>query len=118
MPIQSIPIELGGKTRNLRLDFNALVLLEDELGIPIADIGKLMSGAVHLKTLRAIMWAALVHEDKTLTVKGVGAMIDPGADMARVADAIRRAFEAAFATAEKNEKKATGPGRNGVGKNT
>ena len=97
---ESVNIELGGKTRQLRYDFNALVALEDELNISIQDIGKLLGGAVKLRDLRAILWAGLIHDDATLTPKAVGAMINGVKEMADLGKAIRAAIEAAFPPTE------------------
>lgn len=103
MPKQSIPIELGGKTRNLRYDFNALVALEDKLGVPISKIGEVLTGSVSVKNLRTLIWAGLIHEDRGLTQKKVGEWID----FSMLSDVIVKfteAFEAAFPDAgdEKN----------------
>ena len=98
---ESVNVELGGQTRQLRYDFNALVALEDELKISIADIGMLLSGSVKLKDLRAILWAGLIHADESLTPKEVGAMIGSVEDMKVLGEAIRQAIEAAFPPADK-----------------
>jgi len=98
---ESVSIELGGKTRQLRYDFNALVALEDELKISIMDLGVMLSGAVKLRDLRAILWAGLIHADASLTPVDVGAMIGGVGDMAVLGDAVRRAMEAAFPPVEK-----------------
>lgn len=103
MPTQSIPIELGGKTRHIRYTFNALVTLEDELGIPISEIGEIMSGSVSLKNLRRLIWAGLIHEDKDLTQEEVGEFLSL-ADITEIADKLARAFEAALPSGEDNQK--------------
>jgi len=117
---KGVQIELGGRMRTFRFDFNALCLLEDALGISITEIGKVMSGAVKLKVMRSIVWAALQHEDETLTPKDVGKLLDP-ADMGKVAEAIRKAFELAFRV-EGDQKKAAGTPppalKDGAGKTT
>jgi hypothetical protein len=105
MPINSVPIELGGKTRNLRFSFNALCLLEDTLGLPIAEIGEALSGSVKLGTVRALLYAGLSDEDETLTLKQVGRLID-SSRLGELAEAIRKAFEGAFAPEPGEEKKA------------
>jgi hypothetical protein len=65
-----IPIELD-KPRTLRYDWNALAEFEDRTGVPITEIGKKVS----IKTLRALLFCGLKHEDPTLTEEAVGAMI-------------------------------------------
>ena len=102
---ESVPIELGGQTLHLRYDFNALVALEEELKISIESIGTLLSGAVKLRDLRAILWAGLIHENDKLTPKAVGAMIGGPKDLANLGIAIRAAIEAAFPPVEAGERK-------------
>ena len=95
MPKQSIPIELGGKTRHLRYTFNALVALEDKLGVPISKIGDMLTGSVSVKNLRTLIWAGLIHEDGGLTPKKVGEWLD----FSMLSDIIGKfteAFEASF----------------------
>jgi len=94
-------IELGGKTRNLRYDFNAFVALEEALNISIAEIGALLTGSVKLRDLRAILWAGLIHEDRALTQEDVGKAIGGMQDMAALGVAVRAALEAAFPAPEK-----------------
>lgn len=104
MSTQSIPIELGGKTRHIRFTFNALVALEEELGIPISEIGEIMSGSVSLTNLRRLVWAGLIHEDKDLTQEQVGEFLGL-VDIGDLAEKLAKAFEAAFPSGEDNEKK-------------
>jgi len=106
MPTQSIPIELGGKTRHLRYTFNALMTLEDELEVPLSDIGKVLTGSVSVKTLRTVLWAGLIHEDKELTQEQVGEWADFSV-FSQVVDGFTKAFDDAFPDDEggsKNEK--------------
>jgi hypothetical protein len=98
---EAVNIELGGKTRQLRYDFNALVALEDELKISVMDLGALLSGAVKLKDLRAILWAGLIHADQSLTPVDVGKMINGVSEMAALGAAVKQAMEAAFPPVEK-----------------
>ena len=95
MPKKSIPIELGGKTRQLRYDFNALVALEDALDISISEIGKLMSGSVRLKDLRSIVWAGLLHDNEEVTEKEVGGWLELSV-LGDVADKVGQAINIAF----------------------
>lgn len=105
MPVNSVPIELGGATRHLRYSFNALCLLEDTLGLPIADIGAALAGSVKLGTVRALIYAGLSDEDKALTLGKVGELLD-GVPLEALAEAIRKAFEGAFAQEPGEPKKA------------
>lgn len=108
MPIISVPIVLD-KPREIRYPFNSLCFLEDTLGLPIADIGEALGGAVKLGTIRALLFAGLIDEDPTLTLKKVGDLIHPLMKQGRLielAEAIRKAFEGAFAPEPGEEKKA------------
>ncbi|NSW92321.1 MAG: hypothetical protein HPY74_16915 [Firmicutes bacterium] len=68
-----ISIELD-KPRKLRFDLNALCELEDLFNKPLQQI--LNDGVSDVKTIRAFIWAGLLHEDPELTIKDVGHMID------------------------------------------
>jgi len=118
MPKQYASIKLGGRVRHLRYDFNALVALEEVLGSPMSEVGNLVSGSVRLKDLRAIIWAGLLHEDKSLTEEDVGGWIEIP-ELADVADKIRQAFELMMPDAGES-KNSTGPQKkkNGAGENT
>jgi len=105
MPKKSVPITLGGKTRHLRYDFNALVALEKELGLPISDIGNLAAGSVSLSDLRAFIWASLLHENKDLTPEEVGEWLDFSV-VGEIADKVSEAFTGAFPDIEDTEKNA------------
>ena len=112
MPIKSVPIELD-KRRNLRFDYNALCELEGHLGVSIPNLGNILaSGSVGLKEIRAILWAGLLHEDESLTVKKVGEILDDvkwTKNIDKITQAVLSAFEAAFPTAKESEKNEPGP---------
>ena len=108
MPKKSVPIELGGKTRHLRYDFNALVALEETLNIPISEIGKLMSGSVKIKDLRSIFWAGLIHEDNGITANEVGEWLDFSI-LGTIAEKVALAFEAAIPDIPGDSKNKTSP---------
>lgn len=91
---KSISIVLD-KTRNLRFDFNALCVLEEELGVSLTDLGDKLTGSLRFKDLRAIVWAGLLHEDEGLTLKDVGKLLDPS-KLLEVAEAVGKAFSMAF----------------------
>ncbi|HXM32295.1 MAG TPA: hypothetical protein VN921_01485 [Chthoniobacterales bacterium] len=97
--IKSVAIQLD-KERRLLYDVNALIALGEELNLNLMTkegweelAGKMeapppahMSDAPEpvfvpavpsFKRVRAIVWAGLLHEDPTLTVRQVGAMLNP-----------------------------------------
>lgn len=88
--IKTVAITLGGRERHLRYDVNALIDLGEELGINLltkegweqlvgkADAdGNFAPAEPSYKRVRAILWAGLRHEDESLTVRQVGAWLDP-----------------------------------------
>ena len=98
---KTVPITLGGQTRNLKYGFNALVTLEETFGVKINELLTTLAGGLRLSDMRAILWAGLIHEDKALTPEAVGDMIDGVEDIAAIGTAIKAAIEAAFPSAEK-----------------
>lgn len=67
----SVAIELD-KPRNLRINTNAMVKLEEMMGKPLSEIGTRFG----VKDIRMIMFCGLLHEDKDLTLDSVGDLID------------------------------------------
>lgn len=61
-----------GRVRNLRYDINALADFEQLTGM---GFGQLMSMKAMFATCRALLFAGLKHEDRTLTVERVGELI-------------------------------------------
>lgn len=59
------------KERHLYFTLNSLELIEDMTGTSVDKIGENMN----MKTLKVIVYAGLVHEDKALTVNEVGELI-------------------------------------------
>ena len=69
---KSVTIVLD-KSRELRFGTNALITVEELLGI---SISKLDINTVGLKTLRILLYAGLKHEDESLTLEETGCLID------------------------------------------
>lgn len=88
-------IELGGKERTLRYDYNALADLEERAGLSIQAL--LDDQRLGLATVRAILWAGLRHRDKGLTPAQVGIWLQQymtsGGDLQALMDAVQRALE-------------------------
>lgn len=123
MKIRKVPLELD-RPRTLLYDVNALIDLGGELGINLmtkegweALLGRMetppprtmddrpakqfVPAIPSFEKVRAIVWAGLRHEDESLTVRQVGALLDP-ADLARVVAAYTEAFQAADITESKS----------------
>lgn len=93
----SVLIELD-KPRNIRLDTNALALVEEVLDKPIDEFGARFG----IREARAVLWAGLLHEDKGLTLEDVGNLIDM-ADPKYIGDQIHKAMQLSFKGAESGE---------------
>ena len=61
------------KPRTMRLDLNAMALFEEATGKSLFNLN--LSKSLGAIELRALLWACLVHEDETLTLKQVGGWI-------------------------------------------
>lgn len=84
--VKPIPITLD-KERSLLFDWNALAEAEEKLnGESIFDVLQ----KKRVKDLRTLMWAALLHEDESLTEKEVGALLGLQ-DMDQIATIITQA---------------------------
>lgn len=96
MTKRKIPITLAdGKPRSLLYNFNALVELVETLGVDIMNIQSALNGPGMLKAIRGILWAGLVHEDKTLTLEAAGDLIEFG-KIDELTKAVLEALDVAF----------------------
>jgi hypothetical protein len=73
--VKTVTIELD-RERALRFDFNALSLFEETTGLNSLDASIWQS--LNAKNLRAMLWAALKHDDPSLTQEQVGSMLHSG----------------------------------------
>lgn len=60
--VESIPIELGGKTRHLRLTIEAITIIKKEMGVDVTA-GLASVADLELELLCDLIWALLIHED-------------------------------------------------------
>jgi hypothetical protein len=101
-----VSVELAGGGRlKLLLDINAMVAVEDQLGMDIELAGQVLSGAAtipenvkpvgRLRMVRTFFWAALLVNDSSITEHRAGEiMTEVGPQKA--ADLVSKAFAAAF----------------------
>lgn len=82
------------KERHLKVDFNALVTIEESTGKKITDpkVLKELITNMSLKTFQIMLWALLLDEDDTLTFKQAGKLINPN-NMAELAKKISEAWD-------------------------
>lgn len=70
--VKSVPIELD-RTRHLRYDVNAIADLETELGSGLSEIFDEKN--VGISTIRAVLWAGLKWEDRSMTILKAGILM-------------------------------------------
>jgi hypothetical protein len=63
--VKLIPLELGGATRHLLFDFNAMALVEEVTGQNVLAMGGL-AGNWSATLLSATIWASMLHESPEL----------------------------------------------------
>lgn len=86
------------KPRNLRFDLNAMSAYEEVTGKSAFNIGDDISA----KSIRALLWASLIHEDDQLTLDDVGSMIHTG-NMAEITSKINQLVQTSTKTDEEAE---------------
>ena len=105
MPSKPVPIVLAdGKKRTLLFEFEAFLGLEQEFGITIEKMQEDLLAGGALRNMRALLWAGLLHEDESLTLKDVGKLIEIK-NFEAISDALAKAFTEAFPAAEESESK-------------
>ena len=94
--IKPVRVELGGKERLLRFDFNAMTDFEDVMGFSLFTA--VQGGQIGFKTMRAFYWAGLRWKEKGLTLPKTGSLlqeaIDDGEDFMSLMEPINEALEA------------------------
>lgn len=82
------------KSRTLRFTNRALVMLEDESGLPItALMSEVAKGS--LRSVNRLVWAGLLHSDPELRLTDVYDMVDVSR-LTEIAEAVGKAVEIAF----------------------
>ncbi len=93
--MRSVEIEIGGKVKRLRYDFNALADIEEKAGVGIGSLFN--SERIGFSTIRLLIWGGLKHEDRGLTLERAGMlvkqMIDEGYDFESVAGLVNEALK-------------------------
>lgn len=82
---RAIPVQLD-KTRHLLYDLNAFAEFEGAMGCSITHMlaGGDLETRMGIREARALIWAGLLHEEPTLTLRRAGELLEeaPGATMA------------------------------------
>lgn len=74
MLVKEVRISLGGRERTMKLNSNALCLIEEASGKNILQ-GEYIPNTA--SAIRIFLWATLVHEDPLLTPEKVGSLVQP-----------------------------------------
>lgn len=98
---KKITVTIGGAVFNLKYDMNAYIEIEEVHGSIKTAFKDLEDG--NLKAIRTVLWAGLLHENESLTLKQVGAMID-FKDVANIIEKIQEAMEDSLPDPEIDEK--------------
>ncbi|MCL6443928.1 MAG: hypothetical protein K6T83_10810 [Alicyclobacillus sp.] len=97
--LKKFPIKLD-KERTLCFDLNAFADIEENY----ESVHKAITDLLNNRTAaaRLILWAGLRHEDESLTLRQVGAMMNP-ADLTDIAATLLEALEDALPKAEADD---------------
>lgn len=94
-----VALRIGDADYTLRFSVNALCALEDALdksaGEIVASLGD--GSKVRLKTIRALVWAALLDRHPDMTMQAAGNIVSDGGTafvMGKITEAMQAAFPA------------------------
>lgn len=94
------------RPRTLKFTFNALAQLEDVLNLE--SIIELETKKLSVKIVRAMLWAALLHEDENLTLEDAGRLMDQAASFVELVQSIQKAYQIAMSGNEPGKEKVSG----------
>lgn len=86
--VKKVQVELD-RPRTIKFDLNAFIELEEMYGSIDGALKEMEKGSI--KAVRAILWAGLIHEDESLTLKQVGSMVDMD-NLPRITEALSQAI--------------------------
>ena len=101
-------VTLGGKSRSLVLNMNAMSIIEAELDVNLMQHGGDFFGSLNFTKMRVLIWAMLYKESPRPTILDVGDWLSE-ADLEKVSEGIGRLFSLDNEDADtgKGSKKAT-----------
>lgn len=94
-------LEIGGQKRKLVFDFNAICTVNSLTNINLLEASV---GTVDAPSIRALLYASLLHDDPTLTLEQVGSWIT----MRNIGNVRQAIIAAWFASIETDEDAAPG----------
>ncbi|WEX07370.1 GTA-gp10 family protein [Chelativorans sp. AA-79] len=100
-----VTLQAGDEAFTLSFSVNAIVELEDHLDLPVSKIANLLNDPenVRMKTVRALIWAALRDHHEHVTIIEAGKLATR-VGVAGCMEKVGRAFQLAFPDAEDEEK--------------
>ncbi len=112
MKNNKVTINLGGSDFELKYKFRALSAIEKHFNVPITEITEFLTNP-KMNDIVVMIWAGMLHQDKTLTVNDVMDLLDDseytiGEITHRITSAIALSFgaeEEEETTAKTDEKK-------------
>jgi len=96
------PIELD-KVRNLKYGMRAISLIEKKYKKPMMKIEGISNGELSMEDYATLIWAGLVHEDKSLTPDKVMDLIDEYSSLKKASEAMWNALNEVFADDDAQE---------------
>lgn len=94
--MKPVRVELDGKERTLKYDFNAMSDFEELMGMGVG--AAFQGGQVGFRTIRALYWAGLRHKEKGLTLERTGKMlsneVSNGRNLEELMEYVEKAIEA------------------------
>jgi hypothetical protein len=107
-----VAFQVEGATWKASFSVNALCELEEALGLPVNEIGKIMTANMSMKHLRAVFWATLLdHHGVDIAEAGrIMGLIGIGTAAQVVGDAFTLAFPQEDAKATARPQKAARAG--------
>lgn len=101
----AVPLPFEGKTLNLSFSINAVCILEDHLGQPVAKIAQMLGDTENMRVsnVRAVLWAGLQDYQPDTSLEEAG-LIATEIGLAACSAAIGKAFALAFPPAQTGSK--------------
>ena len=118
--MRTVDLEVGGETKRLRFDFNALADIEEKAGVGAAVL--FSEQRMGFNAIRLLVWGGLRHQDPGLTTQRAGMIIrdyiDEGGTfeglVVKIMDAISLSGLFPKETKETKEENPTGPEKSGL----
>jgi hypothetical protein len=101
-PRGHVSFEAGGRTWTLVYSINALIEIEESLGVAVKDVGRILSSpdGVPLKTLRTLFRCGLVDHHPEVDDKTAGVLMSEIGLNGEAVEVMARALNAAFPPAD------------------